>query len=87
MLPQWGPTSTSANAESVNGHIRIINMLDTVRRNLEKDYDLHCRNNCPPGSPAIDTSAVSAPSGNNSTTAAGAAIGVLIVVGGLILIL
>ena len=75
-LPQWGPTSSSLNRESINGHWREINRLDRDRRKNEQDYDRHCRNDCPPGSPAAD------PTGNNLTTTTGGGLGVLLLIGG-----
>jgi hypothetical protein len=76
-LPQWGPTSSSPNSASVTGHYREINRLDRDRRKNEQDYDRHCRNNCPPGSPATDP-------GTDLATPTGAGLATLIIVGGLL---
>jgi uncharacterized protein RhaS with RHS repeats len=80
-LPQWGPGSSSSNASSVNGHWREINRLDSQRRKNEQEYDRHCRDNCPPGSPAVD------PVASDVTTPTVGALGVLLLVGGLLIAL
>ena len=80
-LPQWGPTSDSPNSASVNGHWREINRLDSQRRKNEDDYDRHCRNNCPPGSPAIDSTQT------DLTTPTAGVLGVLLLIGGVLVFL
>lgn len=77
-LPQFGPGN---NAATVQGHHREVKRLDQHRRKAERDYDRHCNNNCPPGSPAT------VPDSNELTTATGGAIGTLIVVGGALILL
>jgi RHS repeat-associated protein len=72
-LPQFGP---GPNSTSVQGHHREINRLDQNRRKLEKQYDAHCNDNCPPGSPALD------PSTSDLTTESVGAIGFAILVAG-----
>jgi RHS repeat-associated protein len=80
-LPQWGPTSSSPNSASVNGHWREINRIDSQRRKNEDDYNRHCRNNCPPGSPAADSV------NNDVTTPTAGILGVLVVIGGALVLL
>jgi RHS repeat-associated protein len=79
-LPQWGPTSSSPNSASVNGHYREINRLDRDRRKNEEDYDKHCRGGCPPGSPATD------PTPDVTTPTAGI-LGILMIIGGALVFL
>jgi len=79
-LPQWGPTSSSPNSASVNGHYREINRLDRDRRKNEEDYDRHCRGGCPPGSPATDATP-------DVTTPTAGALGVLMIIGGVLVFL
>jgi RHS repeat-associated protein len=80
-LPQWGPTSSSPNSASVNGHYREIDRLDRDRRKNEQDYDRHCRNNCPPGSPVTD------PSPGDLTTPTAGALGTFLIIGGVLIFL
>jgi uncharacterized protein RhaS with RHS repeats len=53
-LPQWGPMSGSGNYESINGHWREINRIDSQRRTNEKAYDKYCNDGCPPSAPATN---------------------------------
>jgi RHS repeat-associated protein len=77
-LPQYGP---GPNYTTVQGHYRVINKLDRDRRNLENDYDRHCRNGgCPPASPAAD------PTSNPAATA-GSASTFFFVIGGILIFL
>jgi uncharacterized protein RhaS with RHS repeats len=82
-LPQWGPTSTSANSESVNGHWREINRIDSQRRKNEDDFDRTCRNNCPPGSPVTEPAIrANDPTKSDLTTPAAGVLGMFLLIGG-----